>query len=111
MTDKYSDAVTESMESGADVLRRHLRRVEAELERAEAYGEDDYPDETVLLFRYRFHHATADDTYAYVALKKGRSWWLTGERHSRRSWTELVEFWLAGEVTELWVVSEYERVL
>lgn len=99
----------ESVMSGRkEFLEKRAERILSELEKLEAYGEDDYDDEAVLLFKYRFRNS--DTVYSYVAFKIKGHWYLSGKSGSRLSWDELVKFWCDGEVSEMWYCSGWEQV-
>jgi hypothetical protein len=100
-------------------LDRQRRELEDEIAKLVEFGDDVYPDDSVILFRKRFgsprrDHKTRElsSSFTYVALKVAGSWWLTGSSNGpgrRYSWEQLVRF-LSEGVTELWEVSEWKRI-
>jgi hypothetical protein len=97
-----------------------IAKSETEIERQallSLYGEDNWPDETVLSYERRFGHSASEtcDTrksYRFVALKCNGKWYMTGKLHEPLTWVELVTHATNGlrEYTPLWRVTQYEQV-
>ncbi len=102
-------AQAERAQAQLDEYYRQQERIASANARRAAFGEDDYEDRTVLFFRYMFANGT--NVYDYTALKCGESWYLSGPRRpGPLSWTALVDFWISGDLLELWWVSEYRPI-
>lgn len=76
--------------------RRDEREVTARLALVDAYGEDVYPDGTVITFDKL--HAEHGQVYSYAVLKAAGKWYTTGSySHAAiHNWDTLVEFLVSG---------------
>lgn len=92
---------------------RDIERAEKRLAAIEAFGDDDYEDETVLLFYKKF--VNSGRKYTYCALKVAGYWFLTGPQQSglKYNWGALIDFVVksADEEYEVWQVSNWVRVV
>jgi len=94
-----------------DMLLRQQRRIDDELARLEAYGEDVYEDDTVIMFRFRFDSGNTGTVYTYVALKIRGLWYLSGQSGAKLIWDDLIDFWSKGTVIEMWLAASWEPVI
>jgi hypothetical protein len=60
----------------------------------------------------RFDRLIQGKQYSYMALKCEGFWYVTGPTQSgrARTWSELVDFIMSGNMPEVWLVNEYVRV-
>lgn len=75
----------------AEVRKRRVDREVAErLAKIAEYGEDNYPNETVVFFRKKFQGK--DQSFSYAAIKANDYWYVTGVRMngSALSWDDFV---------------------
>lgn len=101
-----------------EVIEAQMRRLEAELTRLTKYGDDLFPDGTVLKFKYRFKPSASNSSpqfvygqwYTYAAIKIKGGWYMTGVRSGRLSWDQFVEFLSRGDVKKLRMASSWDRV-
>jgi len=84
---------------------RALAAAEVEREIEAKFGEDDWPDETVLYFNHQFNNAGL--RYTYIAFKIRGAWYIGGRDGARWSWERLVEF--MKDTTELWSVETWKK--
>jgi hypothetical protein len=104
---------TEELESNMAVDRkavitRELERLQAELFEIEQYGEDNYDDNTVLVFDMKF--PTHDTIFTYAAIKKEGNWFITGVQTGQyKSWSQLVSFW-KDKVVSIHKVATFDEV-
>lgn len=115
-------------------IESRIRQLESELAELSKYGEDLFPNGTVLRFKYRFQSNRGptqlwtrtnsldspswvlDDFtrpsshwYTYAALKVRGGWYLTG-KDGRHSWDQFVDFLSRGEVKKLKMVAQWDEV-
>jgi hypothetical protein len=106
-TGERSKAMTH-VQSEIERAERRLERLYARAEAVSQFGTDeDYPDETVLLFKVRF--SGAPTVFTYTAIKITDRWFVSGPRQAGVPVTfdTLVEKWLT-QASEVWIVSEWE---
>jgi hypothetical protein len=85
-----------------------IARLEARKQALLALGDDEYEDGAAL----RFDRLIQGKQYSYMALKCEGFWYVTGPTQSgrARTWSELVDFIMSGNMPEVWLVNEYVRV-
>lgn len=72
------------------VIKDRIRELEEELSTLNAYGDDNWPKNTVLRFKYQFQEG--GQFYTYVALKVSNVWYLTGKTTYGMTWESFVDF-------------------
>lgn len=117
------------------IIEARMRSLEAELAEVSKYGEDDFPEGTVLRFKYRFNgarrvvrhpalnHGAAvhidvrlnegqptGPWYTYAAIKVKGGWYLTGARQGRLTWDDFVDFLSRGQVKKLRMAASWDGV-
>lgn len=102
-------AVAVGRQGREEFVKERIAAYEEELERLQSFGNDDYQDDAVLLWKHKFKGT--DRIYTFAVLKAGGKWHITGNRMNRLTWDELVKFWSDGVVLEMWEVSTWERVI
>jgi hypothetical protein len=92
-------------------ILNQIHRLEAELAELDRFGEDVFPDQTVLIFGCKFPQTVT--VYTYVALKASGRWYVTGTGTSSmiKSWNDLVVWWKDHLATEIREVTETKEVL
>lgn len=91
-----------------DIIRARMEQLEAELVELEAFGEDDFDENTVLVFDMKFPNHEV--VFTYVALKKENAWFVTGRSNSNYwSWSQLVNFW-KDKVVSIHKASAFEEL-
>lgn len=108
MMEQALDTEEKSMASRRDVLARQQLRIEEQLQEMERFGDDVYNDDAVLMFKFR--HANNSTIYTYVALKVKGLWYLSGASGAKLTWDQLVDFWMRGEVVDMWEATGWEPV-
>lgn len=90
----------------AEVIRKRMRTLEQELFQLERWGEDDFPNNTVL--RWVKRYPGNDGEYHYAAIKANDSWYRTGVGESPTTWDQLVQHWAdAGAVEQVYVAADW----
>lgn len=90
-----------------DRLQRDVERIKAQIAVIERFGEDDFEDETVLMFTR--HNLAVRRDLTYVALKKGNKWWVSDGNNSPYTWDELVE--MMADAETVWQATSWEPVV
>ena len=90
----------------ASALRKQLKAIEKQIEALDKFGEDDYPDETVLFYKTNFGREYDATQYTYTALKVHGGWYLSGKTTGPVSWDTLVDRHLQF-ATEVWVADAW----
>lgn len=92
-----------------EVIKHRIKELEAELAKRQQFGEDEFPNGTVIKFKYRFTSWNIDPSfYTYVALKTADRWYLTGRISDMFTWDDLVEFLARGTVKEMRIATEWK---
>lgn len=94
-------------------IRFHETALSKLLERQQLegkWGNDVYPEGTVLVFQRKFD--MWEKTYHYAAVKAKGAWFVTGKRDTPFTWSEFVSWLQQGNypVTELWWATDFELV-
>jgi hypothetical protein len=90
------------------VITRELERLQAELFEIEQYGEDNYDDNTVLVFDMKFPNT--ETIFTYAAIKKDSAWFITGVQTGQyKTWAQLVSFW-KDRVVSIHKVATFDEV-
>lgn len=101
------------------ILRAERTIAEAErmIKLLEKFGNDeDYEQESVLVFYKKFTPAPLGKTYTYSAIKLDNRWFLSGpsQMNNKYSWVELIDFIVnqnyACELV-VWRASDWERLV
>lgn len=107
---QYHTATTEDLMAvdRKAVIKANMERLEAELFEIEQYGEDDYEENSILVFDMKFPNN--DKVFTYAALKKEKQWFITGiVQGSYMTWSQLVNFW-KDKVVSILVATTYDAV-
>src|SRR6266511_3078812 len=91
------------LERRIDLAELSATRALEELEELERYDADDWPNDTVLAFTYCYPNS--ENEYSYLAYKIKGLWYLSGRRGDHMTWDELVDFWVRGTVTSMYVAT------
>jgi len=97
-------------------IEKRINQLQAELDNILRFGEDDWPNGTILYFEKRFN--THGRLYSYTALKckvgdynplEGRAWYTSGPKApGPYTWEQLSEFMSQG-VDKVWFVTALEE--
>lgn len=90
----YFDGTTYQQRKGTPTMRRddiraRLASLEAELNELDKWGDDTYPDGTVIKWKKTFPPAKIK--YRFAALKAKDFWYLTNRDGYRLTWDDLVK--------------------
>lgn len=97
--------------SRKQVIEQRIAALEAEAVELERFGEDNYAEGTVLIFKTDFGKASGT-TYTYAAVKVVGRWFLTGARSMQGvTWDELVDFWRKSETEKIKLVTRTRTIL
>lgn len=79
-------------------MKRNMTQLANVVARTDA--EDEFPNETIIRFRYKYHPdmKQSDDWYTYVAFKVSGSWFLTGRTTQAFTWDQLMAMFQDGRV-------------
>ena len=92
-----------------EVIEHRIKELEAELAKRQQFGEDEFPNGTVLKFKYRFCGEYSNTAfYTFVALKTADHWYLTGRIADMFTWDDLVEFLARGTVKKMRIATEWK---
>lgn len=98
----------EELQAQVERLRARADIMEARAWALDEFGEDDFDDEDVLMFKKRF--SPISKLYTYAAVKAEGLWYVTGTRQRNPlTWKQLVEFISEG-CDELWQCTEFEPI-
>ncbi len=100
-----------NMQIRRDRLARDLEEVEAKLDLAHGFGDDEYEEHAVIRFDKTLGYTHA--TYAYAAIKCKGYWYISGPVGGGKAftWEELIAWLLGGTPTrELWRVDTYIEI-
>jgi hypothetical protein len=96
-----------SLEEQARRLLEHAQEMRNKVER---FGEDDYPDASVIVFNKRFT-LPEGYLYQYSAIKTNNLWYTTGPKSPKGyTWDQLIN-WMGDGVEEIYYVTKMERVV
>lgn len=93
-----------------DFYTKQLERYERLIEEAMRFGEDDYPEGTVIKFRKQF--VEGGEKYRYAAIKANGLWYTTGPKSPKGyTWDELVAWLSQGvQVKKIWLMGKCGQV-
>jgi hypothetical protein len=86
LSNQYDRLAEQRMEEAA----RAMAAAEREREIEARFGEDDWPDDTVLAFNHQFN--SGGTRYNYIAYKIKGKWYIGGASGSKYTWEQLVSF-------------------
>jgi len=96
-------------------IEKRIEQLQTELDNILRFGEDDWPNGTILYFEKRFN--SGGRLYSYTALKcevknynlEGKVWYTSGPKApGPYTWEQLSEFMSQG-VDKVWVVTTLEE--
>ena len=86
-------------------MMREQQEIDAEakakMELAESYGTDVYEDGTVFTFQREFNPGK-NRVYRYACIKAQGFWFVTGSRHGKQTWHDLVTWLVTGVPATGW---------
>jgi hypothetical protein len=90
------------------VIRHSLEQLQAELFEIEQFGEDNFDENTVLVFDMKFPNT--ETIFTYAAIKKDGNWFITGVSNGQyMTWPKLVGFWKE-KVVSIHKVTAFEEI-
>lgn len=96
------------MATRREQIELRIRQLEAELATISLYGDDEFPQGSVIRWRKQFR--PGGEKYRYAAMKVQQLWYVTGGKTPPRTWDQLVELLSNSAVSKIQIATGWKSL-